>query len=358
MKYPVIIIGGGISGLRIASLLHEKNIPFKILEARNRIGGRIYTHIEDEENYFDLGPTWYWPDNEPVISGLVQSLKLPVTPQYNSGKSLLETNDGPPKQIDSSEVNSFSMRFTGGVKSLVDAVKKDIPASNIQLNTKLTSVSQKKDGSLTLTVDNLEENTESVIDADRIVLTLPPRLLLENVTFTPELPANVHMNLFNKPTWMGAQAKILVTYSEPFWKEAGLSGNAISWQGPLREIYDASTETGYSALFGFFSLTPVERASLTDAEIKDLAIEQFTRLFGEKARSFNHIYFKDWSKDKNMTTPGDKLNIESFPAYGQPPKFSDRIYFSGTEFDDRNGGHLEGALRSAEFTFNQLISRL
>lgn len=56
-----------------------------------------------------------------------------------------------------------------------------------------------------------------------------------------------------------------------------------------------------------------------------------------------------------MTTAGDKLNIESFPAYGQPPEFFDNVHFAGTEFDDRNGGHLEGALRSGEAVFNKIV---
>jgi monoamine oxidase len=37
----VIIIGSGASGIGAAIKLARKGIPFKILEARNRIGGRI-----------------------------------------------------------------------------------------------------------------------------------------------------------------------------------------------------------------------------------------------------------------------------------------------------------------------------
>ncbi|MFF7217889.1 NAD(P)-binding protein [Mammaliicoccus sciuri] len=59
MNDHIIIIGGGIAGLRLASLLQKENIPYKILEAREHLGGRVLTQIEDEKNYFDLGPTWY-----------------------------------------------------------------------------------------------------------------------------------------------------------------------------------------------------------------------------------------------------------------------------------------------------------
>ena len=39
----VIIIGGGVSGLVLGYNLQKANIPFKILESQNRLGGRIMT---------------------------------------------------------------------------------------------------------------------------------------------------------------------------------------------------------------------------------------------------------------------------------------------------------------------------
>ncbi|MEB6292458.1 NAD(P)-binding protein [Mammaliicoccus sciuri] len=43
MNDHIIIIGGGIAGLRLASLLQNENIPYKILEAREYLGGRVLT---------------------------------------------------------------------------------------------------------------------------------------------------------------------------------------------------------------------------------------------------------------------------------------------------------------------------
>jgi hypothetical protein len=53
MIYDYIIIGGGISGLTIYKLLIENNprLNILLLEANNRIGGRIY----EDENGFELG---------------------------------------------------------------------------------------------------------------------------------------------------------------------------------------------------------------------------------------------------------------------------------------------------------------
>lgn len=38
------IIGGGIGGLYAAMLLQEQGIPYEILEASSRLGGRLFTH--------------------------------------------------------------------------------------------------------------------------------------------------------------------------------------------------------------------------------------------------------------------------------------------------------------------------
>ncbi len=47
MQPTVIIIGGGLAGLTAARQLHSQGIDFKLLEATDRIGGRIKTEIVD-----------------------------------------------------------------------------------------------------------------------------------------------------------------------------------------------------------------------------------------------------------------------------------------------------------------------
>ncbi|MEB8091945.1 FAD/NAD(P)-binding protein [Mammaliicoccus lentus] len=138
MNNEILIIGGGIAGVRLASLLAKDGIPFKIIEAREYLGGRILTKIEDDNNYFDLGPTWFWPENEPTITKLIKDLNIPIVEQYNQGDSLLElSNDGNIKRFDSNSVNNQSMRIIGGVKKLVDVIKKDIPKKSIHTNIKV-----------------------------------------------------------------------------------------------------------------------------------------------------------------------------------------------------------------------------
>ena len=55
--HKVAIVGAGISGLAAAQLLSEKNVDFIVLEARDRVGGRIQTCREGLTPY-DLGASW------------------------------------------------------------------------------------------------------------------------------------------------------------------------------------------------------------------------------------------------------------------------------------------------------------
>lgn len=50
----VIVIGAGISGLQAASKLIQEGLDVVVLEARERIGGRILTNHEDADN-IDMG---------------------------------------------------------------------------------------------------------------------------------------------------------------------------------------------------------------------------------------------------------------------------------------------------------------
>jgi len=85
-----LIIGGGLSGLYAAYLLTQKNLPFVILEARDLMGGRILT-AEHLGFFPDLGPSWYWPEINPKLMHLIQTLGLRGYQQFEQGMGRFET---------------------------------------------------------------------------------------------------------------------------------------------------------------------------------------------------------------------------------------------------------------------------
>ncbi len=57
---PVIIVGGGISGLSAATRLKQAGVPVVVLEGRDRLGGRIHTVdlAGDQTSWTDMGAAW------------------------------------------------------------------------------------------------------------------------------------------------------------------------------------------------------------------------------------------------------------------------------------------------------------
>lgn len=78
MNYkPTIIIGAGLSGLTIASQLDEHD--FFILEARDRIGGRVHT-VSLGEKTIDMGAAWiHGSVNNPLNPFLKYDEMIPVS---------------------------------------------------------------------------------------------------------------------------------------------------------------------------------------------------------------------------------------------------------------------------------------
>ncbi|KDR70001.1 hypothetical protein GALMADRAFT_282406 [Galerina marginata CBS 339.88] len=67
--FSVAIIGAGVTGLRTAKLLQDMGIPYKIFEASDRPGGRVFTYqfspktTQGKHDYYDVGAMRY-PDND------------------------------------------------------------------------------------------------------------------------------------------------------------------------------------------------------------------------------------------------------------------------------------------------------
>src|SRR5690606_37417292 len=82
--FDVIIIGAGVSGLAAASELTKHHYHVVILEARNRIGGRVWS-INPWGTTLDLGASWLHGINNNPINKLMQQISAKaISTSYNS----------------------------------------------------------------------------------------------------------------------------------------------------------------------------------------------------------------------------------------------------------------------------------
>ncbi|WP_369385767.1 flavin monoamine oxidase family protein [Mesobacillus boroniphilus] len=311
---------------------------------------------------FDLGPTWFWPNHEPAIIKLVEDLGLPTIEQHTAGAMLFEQSQTGQVQrhIIPEGAVERSMRLVGGIQSLTDALASSLPPETVELDTQVNAIQLAGTEEVIIEAEQTDGKKKS-IRAAAVILALPPRIVVERIAFSPSLPDGLLASLKDKPTWMAGQAKAVAIYDWPFWREAGLSGQVTSWAGPLQEIHDASPDTGYGALFGFFGLPAKMRQELGEEHILRLVTDQLTRLFGPQAGKPTALLYKDWASDPETAVEEDAQPLTSFPDYGLPAgksTWEKRIIFAGTETAQGHGGHLEGALQSAERAASEVMKVL
>jgi phytoene dehydrogenase-like protein len=78
--HDVIIIGAGVSGIAASKALSDKGTPHLILEARDRIGGRIVSS-ELDGTQVDLGATFiHNPGNDNMVDQVIKQMNWETIP--------------------------------------------------------------------------------------------------------------------------------------------------------------------------------------------------------------------------------------------------------------------------------------
>ncbi|WP_232324003.1 flavin monoamine oxidase family protein [Catenuloplanes japonicus] len=88
----VVVVGAGVSGLMTAVRLHEAGRRVIVLEARDRVGGRLLTETHDGVR-LEIGGQWVSPDQTAVLA-LLDELDLPTFPRHRAGESVYIGRDG------------------------------------------------------------------------------------------------------------------------------------------------------------------------------------------------------------------------------------------------------------------------
>ena len=99
--YDVIILGAGLTGLGLARLLsqHAKRPSFLVLEARDRVGGRIHSVETTDGATVEMGATWFFPPFRNMFK-MLKDLKVELGEQYLKGYVMYESDpNSPPNKV-------------------------------------------------------------------------------------------------------------------------------------------------------------------------------------------------------------------------------------------------------------------
>lgn len=355
MQVDVAIVGAGLCGLALARTLTQRGVAVRVLEARSRIGGRVLTQrCADTGQVLDLGPAWFWPATEPRIAALLSELGLASRPQHDPGDALWLTdpNRAPDRRVDPDGVHAGAHRIDGGTDRLVVALAAALPVGCVQTGVAIQTVRDR--GAFV----ELQPAVGAALRARRVVLAVPPRLVRERMRFDPPLPATVVDALAATPTWMATQAKVVTSFTRPFWRVEGQSGNAFvrHAQAVLGEVFDAGDESAATAeagqggaLGGFFALDAAQRHNFQRG-LPMLIDSQLAQLFGPQAQQ-GRQHRLDWAEEPWTCSAADRASLPE-PPQADPllrrPLWAGRLFMGGSETAAHGAGHMEGALEAAD----------
>lgn len=213
-------------------------------------------------------------------------------------------------------------------------------------------------------IENLDERVTLDTTVGRFVsrfcvVALAPTLTAR-IHFEPQLPALREQLAQRAP--MGHTSKAFLLYATPFWRAAGLSGEAVCGGGPVTFVVDNTDEDGLQpCLLAFLVGGPGrEWAARSEADRRAAIIEQLVRYFGEAARTPTDFIEQDWSRERY--TGG--CPTSAFPT-GVLTQFGDalrtpcgRIHWAGTETATEWNGYMEGAIEAGERAAAEVYARL
>ncbi|MET9116676.1 FAD-dependent oxidoreductase [Streptomyces longwoodensis] len=338
-RHDVIVIGAGASGLAAATTLHAAGRDVITLEAPGRTGGRLLSAPTSHPGRrFDLGATWFWDGEERVRTLAVRS-GLETFPQHLAGDTMIQDTAGI-RRLNGNLIDTPSGRFATGAQSIAAALAAALPAGSLRLHAPVTGIHSPGQGSLDVLTP------AGTLQAEHVVLAVPPALALERIDFADTLPADVVRLVRATPVWMGATVKVVVQYPSAFWRQDGLAGAAFSRTGPLQEIHDMSGPGGEpAALFGF------AHANTVRSGYEHAVTAQLVRLFGPAASSPVALHIQDWSTER-WTAPSNVQRLNDYSLFGHPlyqqPSSKGRLHWASTETATEYAGHLEGALAAGE----------
>jgi monoamine oxidase len=242
-------------------------------------------------------------------------------------------------------------RFAGGAQVLAQKVANRL-GSRIVLECPVERIVQDQAG-VTVHCRGLQAHGK------RVIVAIPPTLA-GRIEYEPKLPAARDQLTQRLP--QGTLIKVTAVYPRPFWRDAGLNGTAVSYQGPANVTFDDSPpDASAGVLFGFVGGDEARRFMRRSATDRRAAVlSNFAKYFGAQANNPSSYFETNWTSEEwtrgcpvAIAGPGTLL------AYGpELRKPVGRIHWAGTETSTYWNGYMDGAVRSAKRAVTEVLASL
>ena len=341
LETNIAIIGGGLTGLTLAYLLRGEGLSVTVIEAGDRLGGRIHTLRRKNVPPQEMGATWLGKKHTALLS-LLKEIDIEIFEQKFGERAIYEPiSTSPPQLVQLPPNNDPSFRVKGGTSSIIERLIAKKNKTEIFTNQKVKAI-KKNEHQL------LVRSTDYQFKTDVIVSTLPPHLFLKTIQVGPGLPEQLIEVMSKTHTWMGESIKVALAYEQPFWRANKLSGTIFSSVGPVPEMYDHSNfEDNKYALAGFLNGAFF---TLTKGERLDMVLRQLRKYYGDKIDNYLTYEEAVWRHEPlTFAAYGAHVLPHQFNGHAvyQKPYLNSKLFIAGAETAQQHPGYMDGAVRSA-----------
>ncbi len=375
-RASVIVIGAGMAGLAAASVL-SKQATVTVLEARQRMGGRIWTN-RDFGAAVDLGAAWIHDIAENPIAQLAEQMGI-STAVIDHGDRAVYDADG--RELSQEDVRAHEKNFKRWLAqgkalaqtyerdiSLGEALKHGLINENLSQNDRrylqfskqalvmetgaeleelslaysdakthftgtealfpqghdalVRNLAQGLDIRYQQTVQKIEHGFEGVrvttpqgsFDADAVIVTLPLGVLKKGVVrFDPPLPVDKQAAIYSLD--MGVLNKVILRFPEIFWpKETTYLGYVSEKAGEYPKYLNMARYADQPLLMAFAGGEFARQIEfLSDKEILSQNMQILKNIFGRDIPTATGIRVTKWGSDPYAYGAYSYLSARSKP---------------------------------------------
>ena len=396
----LLVVGAGLSGLVAATEAQAAGHEVVVLEARDRVGGRVFTLREGlmDGQFADIGAEIIYHGQE-NIARLCEKYELELSDQFSLGTDVPDLIFGG-RRLDPGAASELvtelrvairatrpghyesvaqwlrRARVSRPAEDLLAAIAQSTPASPLrladaqELNVELSwgegyrkikggndmlprAMARKVDVRLNQPVRVVGwsptgvtvESDHETFHADRVVVTVPGPLVSE-LGFAPVLPVEKVRALLQLR--YGNATRLVVQYAERDLVRKAIGSGCFTDRMPGFVMEQSVHQGGDNIVVSGLAAGDSEPSGLTDAEILDqvdatmssVVGRPIKRLFGF-VKSWTH---DPWSRAVVRAPIGDQRD-SVLPLIAAP--LAGRLFFAGEHTDNRVGpGGMEGAIKS------------
>lgn len=232
-------------------------------------------------------------------------------------------------------------RFVGGAQLVAERVAEEL-GDRVVLGAPARRIARLEEG-----VRVVAEG--AIVDARRAVIALPPPLCARLV-YDPPLPGFRDQLTQRMP--QGSVIKCMAVYPEPFWRSAGLTGQATSDTGPLKMTFDNSPPSGSpGVLVGFLEGRQARLLGREPLELRrEAVLDCLGRYFGPEALTPERYIERNWAEEEwTRGCYGCYMPPGVWTAFGPALRAPiGRLHWAGSETATVWNGYMDGAVSSGE----------